>query len=359
MAKAKRHGGQPTVSDFFKVVSGDFHAVGDLDAGRVPLISCGDTDNGLIGFFEIPWAKTYERALTVAYNGSWPLLSKYHPYRFAAKDDVAVLVPRSPLNEPTLLYVAALLNRMTWRYSYGRKCFRQKLERVRLAVPTIGAADALRIDEAAIAPLSPATFRARVPPKSGPGVTLVPTLRWRAFDITNVLTLRRGDFHSIAALAPGEHLTVSRVATNNGVVGSFERPDDAMVYRRGHITVSTVGGDAFVQLTEFIATDNVIVCAPKFPLRLTTLFFIAFAINYQKWRYGYGRQCYQAKLEAVTLYLPALADNRIDEDAIERIVSNASYWPHVRCHFPDGPPVPVGASARRKKPEPIQPALAL
>ena len=120
---------QRRLEDLFEVKSGDYHSMNELDAGNTPLISCGDTSNGLIGYFEIPDEFIYERALTVAYNGSWPLMTKFHPYRFAAKDDVAVLLPLQPMNDATLLYVAAMLNRMIWRYSYGRKCFRANCKR--------------------------------------------------------------------------------------------------------------------------------------------------------------------------------------------------------------------------------------
>ena len=43
-------------------------------------------NNGLVGKYNIAQEKTFERCLTVAYNGSWPLLTKYHPYRFGAKE---------------------------------------------------------------------------------------------------------------------------------------------------------------------------------------------------------------------------------------------------------------------------------
>ena len=118
----------------FEIKAGDFHATKELDTGKVPLISCGDEDNGLVGFFQVPKENIYERCLTVAFNGT-PLLTKFHPYRFGAKDDVAVLIPRESMPDSTLLYIAALLNRMTWRYSYGRKCFRQKLEGVSISLP--------------------------------------------------------------------------------------------------------------------------------------------------------------------------------------------------------------------------------
>lgn len=157
------HFSQPTtekrVVEIFDVHSGDFHAIKELDPGTVPLISCGDTDNGLVGYYDIPDELIYERCVTVAYNGSWPLLSKFHPYRFGAKDDVAVLIPRTPLNDATLMYVAAFLNRMTWRYSYGRKCFQKKLCNVPIALPTDLAG---MIDEAAVSAILPSGFKQSV-----------------------------------------------------------------------------------------------------------------------------------------------------------------------------------------------------
>jgi len=126
-----------TVKDLFVVQSGDFHALKELAPGNTPLISCGDEANGVVGYYDIPPGKVYRRRVTVAYNGSWPLMSKYHPYDFGAKDDVAVLVPRSPLSDGTLLYVAASLDRMVWRFHYGRKCFREKLLTITLPLPVV------------------------------------------------------------------------------------------------------------------------------------------------------------------------------------------------------------------------------
>lgn len=113
-------------------------------------MSCGDTDNGVMGYFDIPADKRYSNTITVAYNGSWPIMSKFHPYTFGAKDDVAVLIPIETMSSLALLYTAALFNRMTWRYSYGRKCFREKLQDVDLPIPTIGNGNAPRVDEDAI-----------------------------------------------------------------------------------------------------------------------------------------------------------------------------------------------------------------
>jgi hypothetical protein len=102
--------------------------------------------------------------------------------------------------------------------------------------------------------------------------------RFARFRVTDLFTLKRGNFHSIANLDPGPHLTVSRVSTDNGVVGSFEKPGKAVVWKPGTITVSTVTGDASVQPVPFISTDNVVLCVPREEyagIRLTTRIFRA------------------------------------------------------------------------------------
>lgn len=150
---------QVRISELFEVHSGDFHALKELDPGPTPLISCGDTENGLVGFFDIPKELTYHRCVTVAYNGSWPLLSKFHPYRFGAKDDVAVLIPKQEMSDLALLYVAALLNRMTWRYSYGRKCFQKKLSNVAIPLPTEKKGEEVVVNESAVSKVLPDDFK--------------------------------------------------------------------------------------------------------------------------------------------------------------------------------------------------------
>lgn len=317
------------ISELFQVKSGDYHATKELDPGDVPLISCGDTSNGFIGYFDIPAERTYRRAITVAYNGSWPLLSKFHPYTFGAKDDVAVLIPRAEFQDATLFYIAAMLNRNTWRYSYGRKCFREKLMKFEVPVPVRAIDGQERIDEAAIRSLAPVGPDRYLPAKSSDGISKIPSLQWKDFSILDLFEIERGDFHSIASLDPGTVMTVSRVTEDNGVVGYYDPPDGARLYGSSRITVSTVGGDSFVQLGRFIATDNVVVCAPKNQMRVSTLFFIAFILNRQRWRYSYGRQCYKTKLAMANIPLPVDAGGHVDEDTIESIVEQASYWKQI------------------------------
>ncbi len=317
------------IEELFSVKSGDFHVMKELDEGDVPLVSCGDTNNGVIGTFEIPEDKTYDCCLTVAYNGSWPLLTKYHPYRFGAKDDVGILIPKREMRESSLLYIAAVLSREKWRYSYGRKCFRSKVPSVTIPLPMTGVGI---LDEEAISRLLPRPLRSYVPPRSSTGVQ-VGDLDWQRIPLLELFDLDHGDFNSYGAFDAGNKMIVGRSAENNGVAGYYEPPEDARKFPVGTITVSTVSGDTFVQLHEFYASDKVVLLTPKRSMRPTALFFVAFALNRQKWRFSYGRSCFKRTLGLESIDLPVAQDGTIDEDAVQEIVEATSYWPVVVNRF--------------------------
>jgi type I restriction-modification system DNA methylase subunit len=178
-----------------------------------------------------------------------------------------------------------------------------------------------------------ATLRADLLPSAKR--TALPTPTWKGFNVTDFFQLKRGNFHSIAALAEGSYPTISRVSTDNGLIGFYERPEKAVLWKSGTISVSTVTGDAFIQPVPFIATDNVVLLIPKKEykgLRLTTLAFITVMINEVKWRYSYGRQCYKTKFATTNIMLP-IKGNALDEDLMQKTVENASYWKLVKEAF--------------------------
>jgi hypothetical protein len=118
------------------MISGDFHSISELDNGATPLISCGEFGNGLVGSFDISSDYQFKNTITIAYNGTSPLTSRFHSYSFGTKDDVAVLKNDSKLRHSTLIFIAAMLNMQTWRFSYGRKCFKDKLKQQSIYLPT-------------------------------------------------------------------------------------------------------------------------------------------------------------------------------------------------------------------------------
>lgn len=124
-----------TLNELYNLKPGDYHSLSEIPPGDVPVVSCGDANNGVSGFHDVK-RHLYRGRLTIAFNGMNTLTAKYHPYRFAAKDDVAICLPRRPLRLTTEIFIQTMLNRERWRYSYYRKCFAEKLRRFSVLLPT-------------------------------------------------------------------------------------------------------------------------------------------------------------------------------------------------------------------------------
>jgi len=122
------------LSELFEIASGEYHSINTLKSGKVPLISCSDNDNGISGFYDIPENKTHKECITIAYDGR-PLTAKFHNYKFSAYDNVGVLKPRFSMKRTTILFISLILNIERWRYGYGRKCYKQKLEKLNIKLP--------------------------------------------------------------------------------------------------------------------------------------------------------------------------------------------------------------------------------
>ena len=124
-----------SLGELYNLKPGDYHSLSEIPAGDVPVVSCGDANNGISGFHDVK-RHFYRDRLTIAFNGMNTLTAKYHPYRFAAKDDVAICLPLRPLRLSTEIFIQTMLNRERWRYSYYRKCFAEKLRRFSILLPT-------------------------------------------------------------------------------------------------------------------------------------------------------------------------------------------------------------------------------
>lgn len=125
---------QVALGTIYDLKAGDYHSFGNLSTGNVPIISCGDMDNGVCGYFQVDKKYVYRDKITIAFNGS-TLSAKYHPYDFATKDDVAVCFPKKKLRLTTEMFIQVMLRREQWRFSYYRKCYKDKLARVTVPLP--------------------------------------------------------------------------------------------------------------------------------------------------------------------------------------------------------------------------------
>lgn len=124
----------PVTELFTEPDTGLYHVSAILDAGEIPLISCSTVNNGAEGYFQIPQEHIHKNAITIASDGA-PLTSFLHYYPFTAKDNVIIAIPKSAYRFTTMLFFTTQLNRLRWRFSYGRKCYLNKIHKIKIFLP--------------------------------------------------------------------------------------------------------------------------------------------------------------------------------------------------------------------------------
>lgn len=285
-----------------------------LDKGSIPLIASQGVDHGVHGFYNVP-KEYHPPIITVPRTGSIGF-AFLQLKECNITDDCMVLIPKTKLTIEYLFYIVAMIRISKWRFNYARKITPKRLGKVEV-IP----------EQKFKVKLSYGKIRDSLYPKTNTYTDInLKEPQLKSFNITKLFDLKRGHFHAIDRLKKGTYPTVSRVSQDNGVVGFYKKPVKAKVFSKHLITVSTVTGDAFIQYTPFIATDNTVICIPKIPFKITTLIYIQSYINKVRWRYSYGRQCYKRIFKKTVIFLPVTSENRIDEKYLEKIVMNQPYW---------------------------------
>lgn len=151
--------------------------------------------------------------------------------------------------------------------------------------------------------------------------------------------IKTGYYHVSGVLDKGDIPLVSCVSENGGFESFIDSPnkikikdkdEEEIEVKINHKNIITIASDG-MPLTSFYhfypvtAKDNVLVCKPNNPYKFTTLLFIITQLNSLRWRFSYGRKCYENKAHKIYIYLP-FKNGDINEDYIENLFKNTKAW---------------------------------
>lgn len=122
------------ITDLFALERGHFHAIDRLEAGNYPTVSRVSVNNGVTGFFKKPAkARLLPKMTLTVSTVTGDAFIQYQP--FMATDNVVICIPKTAMKVTTLIYIQALLNKVKWRYSYGRQCYKGNFEKTVIKLP--------------------------------------------------------------------------------------------------------------------------------------------------------------------------------------------------------------------------------
>lgn len=297
--------------------------INDCKQGTIPLISSGQTNNGLVGYID---SKGDGEAQI--YSGGKLTVDMFCNAFYQDKDFYAVshgrvniLEPLFDWNSANLLFISTIINKEKFKYSYGRAVYNGEISRMVLKLPVYKNKDGEPVIDNShkyseegylpdfkwmenyiktlkYKPLTTANV------KMDANYTHLDVAKWKEFKLGKLFTFENGKKHPKSARESGGLPLVSTSAENNGV-------SDYIATRADHVhsnflTVAYSGsvGATFYHEQDVFVGETVLALLPTFDMTRYIGMFISTVMNFENYRYSYGRKIKSTEYGDTTIKLP-------------------------------------------------------
>lgn len=221
------------------------------------------------------------------YNGSIGE-AFYQEDDFWASDDVNVLYPKFDLNKEIALFIIPLIENEKFRFSFGRKWHKERMEQSILILPV----DECGQPDWDYMILATKKYSDSISFNEIESVNTYNKNRmnlddWYDFNLDDYFDMYAGRYYSADSFDEGEIPLISASDKNNGVM---KYTDLEPTFKGNCITIGKVDMSTFYQPTPFCATSDVTVLQPKEKFNIYIAMFLITIIVQEKSKWSYGRQ---------------------------------------------------------------------
>lgn len=313
-----------------------------LEKGKVPLISSGSTNNGVVSFIQSGDLSSQlfnKLSITVDMFGK----VFFHDYSFysVSHGRINILNPKKMYSDKILKYfVEAIENAIKDKYSYQRMCSQERLQRESILLPVTSTGE---IDydfmeeyikeveeqklkeycEFATKRLSEClkTTQGKVNPK----IEKLEDKEWKAFPITNLFMFKKGNQNNMNVLEEGKVPLISAKKINNGLK-AFVSQNSKKHFEGNCISLNNDGdggaGLAYYQPAFMAVDSHVTILYHKQVLNKFQLIFLSKIISQQADRFGHAHSITQSRLSSYQLILPVDSAGKPDYAYMESYIKN-------------------------------------
>lgn len=282
-----------------------------LPKGTIPLVSAGNTNNGIVGSFESNTIIFPAHSITVDMFGQ----AFYQPKEFQAVSHgrVNVLVPSFENNENIGQFIVTILNAQCQKYSFTEMLTSKKIKGETIPLPLKPSADPENYTQDDIdwdymdMVMSRVTEKAKerlaslpIPPRSR-SKTLVDTSSWGEFVVGELFdNVTRGTRLKKSDRKVGSTPLVTAGSENQGIAEHVL--ENKELFSGINLTIDMFG-NVFARNYPFYADDNILVLKTN-NRTFNQLQFMASSLAHLANEYGYTNQFRQNTLNNTTIKLP-------------------------------------------------------
>ena len=320
------------IGDLFSVIlsKGDIKAdaVGE---GNVPLISSGQSDNGLVAYID---EKGDGKASmfcgnTITVDMFCNAFYQPNDYYAVSHGRINVLLPKFNLTPNIGLFICTIINKETYKYSYGRAVYSNEIQRMIIKLPSTssGEPDWQYMEEFMgglhCEPITTSVQSSHLPLEAE---------KWGEFRVGDLfekpykaLAHTKEDFDWEETLTDCSLPYVSRTESNNAVDGYAVNKGNILGIESGNaIAIGDTTSTISYQENEFVCGDHIVVLRADWLNKWTGL-FITTILQRERYRYSYGRAFVMSLIENTIIRLPIALDGSPDWQWMEDYMKSLPY----------------------------------
>ena len=324
---------QVNLENAFDVIyGGHFTKVDDYHKGSTPVIKSQGTNNGVIGFFDIP--PNHCGVITVARTGSVGACF-YHDYPCYVTDDCMVVIPKQKISDKQMLVYTTYIGKTSNKYNYSRKVTPERLNKTK--IPHLDQVN--KLTESVDIPNEPSNESfSQEQIYLGEGI-------WEWFLYEEVFDIKGGYYNKKPeASVNGSIPFIGATEYNNGVTSWHDIKDidttsktgsgknharkEKIFSGRKYITVSNNGsvGYAFYQPHDFTCTHDVNPITTKnIEINAYIAMFISTLVELERYRWAYGRKWRPIRMPMSKIKLPVDNNGEPDWQFMEDYIKSLPY----------------------------------
>lgn len=309
----------------------DFEIATVHDFQVMPYVTRTEENNGVDDFIVNSGRLTGVEEGNALVIGDTTAIVSYQLKPFVCGDHI-VIIRAKWLNLYTGLFIATLLKREHYRYSYGRAYTMNLISDTIIKLPT---KDDRVPDWVAIEkfmgglhtnPITTSNMPSRIPLEIG---------KWKKFRVGDLFLVKKGKRLTAEDQLPGNTVYVGAIDSNNGVASHIGQWP---IHEGNTISLSYNGsvGEAFYQPDSYWATDDVNALyfrrENKHAFNVYIGLFIATLLKAEKYRFSYGRKWVLKDMEDTILKLPVTKEGTPDWNFMERYIRSLPYGDRIPQH---------------------------
>ncbi|MBR5823919.1 MAG: restriction endonuclease subunit S [Paludibacteraceae bacterium] len=334
-----------TLGELFNIYTGKDLIYSTLTFGEHPVIGHKAENNGITAYTEkLDGYTLYDNTQTISLGDRGNFFAAVQSKPFYIGTRVKALTFKFRSNIYILTFIATLINKEAFRFSYGRNCC-DRTEHIVIKLPSIKIKDKYIPDVDYIEELTKQNIILKLPSKSrevwngeydnkpiSSNTISLDSVKWDWFTVSDLFhAFERGKVHSQYSLPSGnEYFYVGAKKDSNGVMTRCGY--DENLVSKGNCVIFICNGEGSVGYSnymdrDFMASGDLILGYGEHINQYTGL-FLSTILDKERPKYSFGRK-YGKYVKGTKILLPTTKDGTPDWEFMENYIKSLPYSANI------------------------------